>query len=108
VSGSVPQVKTGTLTIMIGDADAFIRVESALRVLCTPVHVGGNSQGLVLKLAINISLAAQMLALSEMHKDIRLALAAAREDCVRLPPRRSRRTFRNGPPTLAASTVTLR
>ena len=50
---------------MIGDADAFIRVESALRVLCTPVHVGGNSQGLVLKLAINISLAAQMLAFSE-------------------------------------------
>jgi 3-hydroxyisobutyrate dehydrogenase-like beta-hydroxyacid dehydrogenase len=66
VSGSVPQVKTGTLAILVGgDADAFRRVEPVLRVLGTPVHVGGNGQGLVLKLAINISLAAQMLAFSE-------------------------------------------
>jgi 3-hydroxyisobutyrate dehydrogenase-like beta-hydroxyacid dehydrogenase len=135
VSGSVPQVKTGTLAIMVGgDADAFRRVEPVLRVLGTPVHVGANGQGLVLKLAINISLAVQMLALSEgllladrdgidpdlaakvmcesaigspmlkarvplvlghsdetwfdislMHKDIRLALAAAREHHVPLP-----------------------
>jgi 3-hydroxyisobutyrate dehydrogenase-like beta-hydroxyacid dehydrogenase len=66
VSGSVPQVKTGTLTIMAGgDADAFSRVEPVLRVLGTPTHVGDNGQGLVLKLAINISLAVQMLAFSE-------------------------------------------
>jgi 3-hydroxyisobutyrate dehydrogenase-like beta-hydroxyacid dehydrogenase len=135
VSGSVPQVKTGSLAIMVGgDAEAFQRVESALRVLGTPVHVGANGQGLVLKLAINISLAVQMLAFSEgllladrdgidrhlaatvmsesaigspmlkarvplvlgdseqtwfdvslMHKDIRLALAAAREHHVPVP-----------------------
>lgn len=135
VSGSVPQVKTGSLTIMVGgDADAFERVEPVLRVLGTPVHVGANGQGLVLKLAINVSLAVQMLAFSEgllladrdgidphlaakvmsesaigspmlkarvplvldhpdqtwfevslMHKDIRLALAAAREHHVPLP-----------------------
>jgi 3-hydroxyisobutyrate dehydrogenase-like beta-hydroxyacid dehydrogenase len=97
-------------------------------------HVGGNGQGLLLKLAVNISLAAQMLAFSEglllaerggidpglaaramsesaigspmlrartplvldlpgqawsdaqlMHKDIRLALEAAREAKVPLP-----------------------
>jgi 3-hydroxyisobutyrate dehydrogenase-like beta-hydroxyacid dehydrogenase len=97
-------------------------------------HVGANGQGLLLKLAINISLAAQMLAFSEgvllaerggidpklavqamtgsaigspmlkaraplvldlpeqawfdvqlMHKDIRLALEAARESHVPLP-----------------------
>jgi 3-hydroxyisobutyrate dehydrogenase-like beta-hydroxyacid dehydrogenase len=66
VSGSVPQVKTGTLAIMVGgDADAFRRVEPVLRVLGTPVHVGANGQGLVLKLAINTSLAVQMLAFSE-------------------------------------------
>jgi 3-hydroxyisobutyrate dehydrogenase-like beta-hydroxyacid dehydrogenase len=66
VSGSVPQVKAGTLTIMVGgDAEAFRRVEPVLRVLGTPVHVGGNGQGLVLKLAVNISLAVQMLAFSE-------------------------------------------
>ena len=135
VSGSVPQVKTGTLTIMAGgDADAFARIEPVLQVLGTPEHVGENGQGLALKLAINISLGVQMLAFSEglllaeregldphraaevmtespigspmlkarvplvldkpdetwfdvglMHKDIRLALATARERGVPLP-----------------------
>jgi 3-hydroxyisobutyrate dehydrogenase-like beta-hydroxyacid dehydrogenase len=66
VSGSVPQVQAGTLTIMVGgDADAYARVEPILRELGTPTHVGENGQGLVLKLAINISLAVQMLAFSE-------------------------------------------
>ena len=66
VSGSVPQVQTGTLTIMVGgDEDAYRRIEPVLRVLGTPEYVGENGQGLVLKLAINISLAVQMLAFSE-------------------------------------------
>jgi 3-hydroxyisobutyrate dehydrogenase-like beta-hydroxyacid dehydrogenase len=135
VSGSVPQVQAGTLTIMVGgDEEAYARVEPALRVLGTPTRIGDNGQGLVLKLAINISLAVQVLAFSEglllaerdgidprlaatvmtdsaigspmlkariplvldlpdeawfdvglMHKDIRLALAAARELDVPLP-----------------------
>ena len=135
VSGSVPQVQAGTLTIMVGgDPDAYARVEPLLRVLGTPTRIGDNGQGLALKLAINISLAAQMLAFSEglllaardgvdphlaanvmtdstigspmlkaraplvldlpdeawfdiglMHKDIRLALATARELHVPLP-----------------------
>ncbi len=66
VSGSVPQVQTGTLTIMVGgDEDAYARVEPILRELGTPTHIGENGQGLVLKLAINISLAVQMLAFAE-------------------------------------------
>ena len=66
VSGSVPQVQSGTLTIMVGgDDDAYRRVEPVLRELGTPTHVGENGQGLALKLAINISLAVQMLAYSE-------------------------------------------
>jgi 3-hydroxyisobutyrate dehydrogenase-like beta-hydroxyacid dehydrogenase len=66
VSGSVPQVQTGTLTIMVGgDAQAYASVEPLLRELGTPTHIGENGQGLVLKLAINISLAVQMLAFSE-------------------------------------------
>jgi 3-hydroxyisobutyrate dehydrogenase-like beta-hydroxyacid dehydrogenase len=66
VSGSVPQVKTGTLTIMVGgDKETYQRIEPVLRLLGTPVHVGDNGHGLVLKLAINISLAVQMLAFSE-------------------------------------------
>jgi 3-hydroxyisobutyrate dehydrogenase-like beta-hydroxyacid dehydrogenase len=66
VSGSVPQVTAGTLTIMVGgDAWAYARVEPILRALGTPTHIGENGQGLVLKLAINISLAVQMLAFAE-------------------------------------------
>jgi 3-hydroxyisobutyrate dehydrogenase-like beta-hydroxyacid dehydrogenase len=66
VSGSVPQVQSGTLTIMVGgDEHAYARAEPVLRQLGTPTHVGDNGQGLVLKLAINISLAVQMLAFAE-------------------------------------------
>ena len=66
VSGSVPQVQTGTLTIMVGgDEQAYTKVEPILRELGTPTHIGENGQGLVLKLAINISLAVQMLAFAE-------------------------------------------
>jgi 3-hydroxyisobutyrate dehydrogenase-like beta-hydroxyacid dehydrogenase len=66
VSGSVPQVQTGTLTIMVGgDAQAYARVEPLLRELGTPTYIGENGQGLMLKLAINISLAVQMLAFAE-------------------------------------------
>jgi 3-hydroxyisobutyrate dehydrogenase-like beta-hydroxyacid dehydrogenase len=67
VSGSVPAAESGALSIMVGGArEAFDAVEPLLRHLGRNVtYVGGNGQGLVLKLAINISLAAQMLAFSE-------------------------------------------
>jgi 3-hydroxyisobutyrate dehydrogenase-like beta-hydroxyacid dehydrogenase len=66
VSGSVPQVQLGTLTIMVGgDEDAYRRVEPILRELGTPTHIGESGQGLALKLAINISLGVQMLAFAE-------------------------------------------
>ena len=59
-------MQSGTLTIMVGgDKRAYERVEPVLRELGTPTRVGENGQGLILKLAINISLAVQMLALSE-------------------------------------------
>ena len=136
VSGSVPAAETGTLAIMAGGPEeAFQAVAPLLRRLGSSItHVGRNGQGLLLKLAINISLAAQMLAFSEgmllaergginpglaartmtgsaigspmlqaraplvldlpeqawfdvqlMHKDIRLALDAARQANVPLP-----------------------
>jgi 3-hydroxyisobutyrate dehydrogenase-like beta-hydroxyacid dehydrogenase len=67
VSGSVPQAETGTLTIMVGGDDrAFARAQPVLaRLGDKVVHVGGNGKGLILKLAINISLAAQVVAFSE-------------------------------------------
>lgn len=67
VSGSVPAAETGTLTIMVGGPeDAFRTVLPLLsRLGSTVTRVGGNGQGLLLKLAVNISLAAQMLAFSE-------------------------------------------
>src|SRR5215204_440036 len=54
VSGSVPQVRAGTLAIMVGgDERAYALVEPILRELCTPTHIGENGQVLVLKLAIS-------------------------------------------------------
>jgi 3-hydroxyisobutyrate dehydrogenase-like beta-hydroxyacid dehydrogenase len=67
VSGSIPQAESGTLAIMVGGEErAFAEVEPLLRDLGHPVtYIGENGQGLVLKLAINISLAVQTLAFSE-------------------------------------------
>jgi 3-hydroxyisobutyrate dehydrogenase-like beta-hydroxyacid dehydrogenase len=67
VSGSIPQAESGTLAIMVGgDEQAFRTVEPLLRELGqTVTRIGENGQGLVLKLAINISLAVQVLAFSE-------------------------------------------
>lgn len=67
VSGSVPAARSGALAIMVGGSEtAFHAAEPLLRRLgSTITHVGENGQGLLLKLAINISLAAQMLAFSE-------------------------------------------
>jgi 3-hydroxyisobutyrate dehydrogenase-like beta-hydroxyacid dehydrogenase len=67
VSGSVPQVQQGELAIMVGgDATALTRVMPILQQFGkTITHVGGNGSGVLLKLAVNISLAVQTLAFSE-------------------------------------------
>lgn len=67
VSGSIPQAESGTLAIFIGGNDqAFVSVAPLLRELGqTVTHLGANGQGLLLKLAVNISLAVQPLAFSE-------------------------------------------
>jgi 3-hydroxyisobutyrate dehydrogenase-like beta-hydroxyacid dehydrogenase len=66
VSGSVPAARDGSLAIMVGGSDmGFAAAEPVLRQLGSVTHVGGNGHGLLLKLAVNISLAAQMLAFSE-------------------------------------------
>jgi 3-hydroxyisobutyrate dehydrogenase-like beta-hydroxyacid dehydrogenase len=67
VSGSIPQAESGTLAIMVGgEPDAFAAVQPVLRELGqTVTHIGPNGQGLLVKLAINISLAVQTLAFSE-------------------------------------------
>jgi 3-hydroxyisobutyrate dehydrogenase-like beta-hydroxyacid dehydrogenase len=67
VSGSVPAAESGALAIMVGGPEeTYLAVSTLLHTLGSSVtHVGGHGQGLLLKLAINISLAAQMLAFSE-------------------------------------------
>jgi 3-hydroxyisobutyrate dehydrogenase-like beta-hydroxyacid dehydrogenase len=67
VSGSIPQAESGTLAIFVGGSeDVFATVEPLLREAGeTVTRVGGNGQGLLLKLAVNISLAVQVLAFSE-------------------------------------------
>jgi 3-hydroxyisobutyrate dehydrogenase-like beta-hydroxyacid dehydrogenase len=67
VSRSIPQAESGTLAIMVGGTErGFGKVEPVLRQLGqTVTRVGTNGQGLLLKLAVNISLAVQTLAFSE-------------------------------------------
>jgi 3-hydroxyisobutyrate dehydrogenase-like beta-hydroxyacid dehydrogenase len=67
VSGSIPQAESGTLAIFVGgDETAFATAEPLLHQLGQAVtHVGANGQGLLIKLAVNISLAVQTLAFSE-------------------------------------------
>jgi 3-hydroxyisobutyrate dehydrogenase-like beta-hydroxyacid dehydrogenase len=68
VSGSVPAVESGSLAIIAGGpAGAFRRVEPILGQLGSRVTFVGDDVGhaLLLKLAINIGLAVQMLAFSE-------------------------------------------
>ena len=67
VSGSIPQAENGTLAIMVGGEEHAFRVAEPLlrEVGQTVTHVGTNGQALLLKLAINISLAVQTLAFSE-------------------------------------------
>ncbi|HET6299297.1 MAG TPA: NAD(P)-dependent oxidoreductase [Kribbella sp.] len=66
VSGSFPQAQAGTLMILVGgDESAFAHVDAVLREFGTPAYVGDHGLGLALKLAININLAAQLVAFSE-------------------------------------------
>jgi 3-hydroxyisobutyrate dehydrogenase-like beta-hydroxyacid dehydrogenase len=115
VSGSVPQVRAGTLTIMVGgDADAYSRVEPVLRELGTSRHIGSNGQGLVLKLAVNISLAVQMLALAEgllladrSGVDRRLALEVMTGSAIGSPMLKARAPLVLDPPAEAWFTLGL-
>jgi 3-hydroxyisobutyrate dehydrogenase-like beta-hydroxyacid dehydrogenase len=67
VSGSIPQAESGTLAIFVGGSEAaFATVEPLLGELGQAVtRIGANGQGLLIKLAVNISLAVQTLAFSE-------------------------------------------
>lgn len=67
VSGSVITLEQGKLSIMVGGrAETFERVKPILLDLGPKVtHVGDNGKALVMKIATNLNLTAQMLAFSE-------------------------------------------
>ncbi len=67
VSGSVITLEEGKLSIMVGgDSQAFERVKPLLLAIGPKVnHVGPNGLAVTMKIAINLSLAVQMLAFSE-------------------------------------------
>jgi 3-hydroxyisobutyrate dehydrogenase-like beta-hydroxyacid dehydrogenase len=67
VSGSVITLEQGKLTVMVGgDADTFERVKAILEAIGPRVfHLGGSGSAVTMKIAINLSLAVQMLAFSE-------------------------------------------
>jgi 3-hydroxyisobutyrate dehydrogenase len=67
VSGSIITLEQGKLTVMVGgDAETFERVKPVLEAIGPRVfHLGGNGAAVTMKIAINLSLAVQMLAFSE-------------------------------------------
>jgi 3-hydroxyisobutyrate dehydrogenase-like beta-hydroxyacid dehydrogenase len=67
VSGSVSTLEEGRLSIMVGGAkEDFERALPVLKDIGpTVTHVGDNGQAVLLKIAINLQLAVQMLAFSE-------------------------------------------
>ena len=67
VSGSVITLEQGKLSVMVGGARAtFDRVKPLLEDIGPKVtHVGGNGLAVSMKIAVNLSLAVQMLAFSE-------------------------------------------
>ena len=67
VSGSISMVETGKLSIMVGgDRAAFERAKPLLEEIGQKVtYIGENGLALSMKLATNISIAVQMLALAE-------------------------------------------
>jgi 3-hydroxyisobutyrate dehydrogenase-like beta-hydroxyacid dehydrogenase len=92
-SGGVLAAETGTLAIMVGGTEAGYRAAEALllRLGSTVTHVGGNGQGLLLDLALNISTAAQMLA---FHEGVMLAAHGGIDPTVTA---RAMTEFANGP-----------
>jgi 3-hydroxyisobutyrate dehydrogenase-like beta-hydroxyacid dehydrogenase len=67
VSGSVITLQEGKLSVMVGGSpETFARVKPLLLDIGPKVtHVGGNGVALSMKIAVNLSLAVQMLAFSE-------------------------------------------
>ena len=67
VSGSVITLQQGKLSVMVGgNAETFERVKPLLHDIGPKVtHVGGNGVALAMKIAVNLSLAVQMMAFSE-------------------------------------------
>ncbi len=67
VSGSPPMLAQGNVSIMVGgDAEAFERVKPLLLELGPKViHLGGNGLACLMKIAVNLHLSIQLIALSE-------------------------------------------
>lgn len=67
VSGSVPAVESGTLVIFVGgEASTLEKVRPIFEQLGQKIiHVGDNGQAVSMKIAINLNLASQLLALFE-------------------------------------------
>jgi len=67
VSGGVPRANAGTLTFMVGgDEDDEAKARVLLECMgASIVHAGGNGSGQVVKLCNNLSLAIQMIGMSE-------------------------------------------
>ena len=116
VSGSVPAAEDGTLVIVVGgDDEVFRRVEPLLRVLGRKVFLAGDiKSALVIKLAINMNVAQQLLAFCEgvllaerAGVDRETAIAVLSESSIGSPMLRARGPLINRVPETAWFDVTL-
>jgi 3-hydroxyisobutyrate dehydrogenase-like beta-hydroxyacid dehydrogenase len=67
VSGSIPAAESGTLVMFVGgEAETLERVRPVLEILSQKIlHIGSSGQGVSTKIAINLSLPIQLIALFE-------------------------------------------
>lgn len=107
VSGNPVMVEKGLLTIMVGgDPAQFNRVQSILEAIGSKVfYVGDGGKALVLKLAINMSLAVQfhvfsegMLMVEKAGIDMKKAIEIIQESAIASPGLKQRAPYIINPP----------
>ncbi len=116
VSGNPLMVENGTATIMVGgDKTGFTEAKPFLEAIAAKVfYVGENGQALVLKLAINISLAVQfyafsegMLLVEEAGVDMETAIDIIQQSAIGSPGIKQRAPYILRPPEQALFSIKL-
>ena len=116
ISGNPLMIEKGLATIMVGGDHAnFFRVKPILETIGSKIfYVGENGQALVLKLAINISLAAQfyvfsegMLLIQKAGIDMKQAIEIIQQSAIASPGIQQRAPYILAPPEIPLFSIKL-